>query len=213
MVRSGFSRWCAGSGGSRDLPGRARDVAPHGAFLPVIRASALSDTRRVQTRQIECGKAACHCHETPGNRHGPYHYWTRKVRGKTQLDDGFIWAWIVAWVVLVVRAARPFKHAFPGVKTVPNPLENRRMGENRGTKVLIPIWPRRLPKTTANTGVCPAGSSQRSVQLWPVSMVNKSSIVSDLRGWRTPSVSGEELQAPGKSVPPGITRGLPVPRG
>ena len=57
------------------------------------------------------------------------------------------------------------------------------------------------------------GSSQRSVQLWPVSMVNKSSIVSDLRGWRTPSVSGEELQAPGKSVPPGITRGLPVPRG
>ena len=58
-----------------------------------------------------------------------------------------------------------------------------------------------------------SGSSQRSVQLWPVSMVNKSSIVSDLRGWRTPSVSGEELQAPGKSVPPGITRGLPVPRG
>ena len=27
------------------------------------------------------------------------------------------------------------------------------MGENRGTKVLIPIWPRRLPNTTANTGV------------------------------------------------------------
>ena len=37
----------------------------------------------VQTRRLECGKAACHCHETPGNRHGPYHYWTRKVRGKT----------------------------------------------------------------------------------------------------------------------------------
>lgn len=37
----------------------------------------------IQTRRIECGKAACHCHETPGNRHGPYHYWTRKVRGKT----------------------------------------------------------------------------------------------------------------------------------
>ena len=27
----------------------------------------------------------------------------------------------MAWVVLVVRAARPFKHAFPGVKTVPTP--------------------------------------------------------------------------------------------
>ena len=45
------------------------------------------------------------------------------------------------------------------------------------------------------------GSSQRSVQFWSVSMANKSSIVSDLHGWRTPSVSGEELQAPGKSGP------------
>ena len=43
------------------------------------------------------------------------------------------------------------------------------------------------------------GSSQRSVHFWSVSMANKSSIVSDLHGWRTPSVSGEELQAPGKS--------------
>ena len=45
------------------------------------------------------------------------------------------------------------------------------------------------------------GSSQRSVQLWPVSMADKSIIFSDLRGWRTPSVSGEELQAHGKSGP------------
>ena len=45
------------------------------------------------------------------------------------------------------------------------------------------------------------GSSQRSVQFWSVSMANKSSIVSDLHGWRTPSVSGDELQAPGKSGP------------
>ena len=43
------------------------------------------------------------------------------------------------------------------------------------------------------------GSSQRSVQLRPVYMANKSSIVSDLRGLRTPFVSGEELQAPGES--------------
>ena len=48
------------------------------------------------------------------------------------------------------------------------------------------------------------------------SMANKSNIVIDLRGWRTPSVSGEELQALGKSGPrytAEITRGLPVPRG
>ena len=59
------------------------------------------------------------------------------------------------------------------------------------------------------------GSSQRSVQLRPVYMANKSSINSDLRGWKTPSVSGEELQTP--AVRPtgdgGIARGLPVPRG
>ena len=43
-------------------------------------------------------------------------------------------------------------------------------------------------------------------------MANKSSIVSDLHGWRTPSVSGEELQASRKVRPTGdggIARGLP----
>ena len=63
------------------------------------------------------------------------------------------------------------------------------------------------------------GSSQGSVQLWPVPWLISqalSSIVIDLRGWRTPSVSGEELQALGKSGPrytAEIARGLPVPRG
>lgn len=37
----------------------------------------------LQTRHLECGKAACHCHDDPANRHGPYHYWTRKVQGRT----------------------------------------------------------------------------------------------------------------------------------
>lgn len=37
----------------------------------------------LQTRYLECGKAACHCHDDPANRHGPYHYWTRKVQGRT----------------------------------------------------------------------------------------------------------------------------------
>lgn len=37
----------------------------------------------VQTRRMECGKPTCRCHEAPENRHGPYHYWTRKVGGKT----------------------------------------------------------------------------------------------------------------------------------
>jgi hypothetical protein len=43
-----------------------------------------------------------------------------------------------------------------------------------------------------------AGSSQRSVQLWLVFMAIKPSIINNLRGLSTPSVSGEELQAPGE---------------
>jgi hypothetical protein len=37
----------------------------------------------VQARYQECGKTQCHCHGNPTNRHGPYYYWTRKVKGKT----------------------------------------------------------------------------------------------------------------------------------
>ena len=37
----------------------------------------------VQSRYQQCGKSWCHCHTDPANRHGPYYYWTRKVRGKT----------------------------------------------------------------------------------------------------------------------------------
>ena len=37
----------------------------------------------VSTRRITCGRPACRCHIDPEARHGPYHYWTRKARGKT----------------------------------------------------------------------------------------------------------------------------------
>lgn len=37
----------------------------------------------LQTRLLECGKTGCRCHEDPANRHGPYHYWTRKLHGRT----------------------------------------------------------------------------------------------------------------------------------
>ena len=38
----------------------------------------------VHTRRITCGRATCRCHDDPDARHGPYHYWTRKARGKTR---------------------------------------------------------------------------------------------------------------------------------
>ena len=37
----------------------------------------------IQTRHLKCGRLNCRCHDDPDARHGPYHYWTRKVRGKT----------------------------------------------------------------------------------------------------------------------------------
>jgi hypothetical protein len=37
----------------------------------------------IHTRSAECGTASCRCHQVPENRHGPYHYWTRKAKGKT----------------------------------------------------------------------------------------------------------------------------------
>lgn len=37
----------------------------------------------VQTRRLVCGNPACRCHRDSQYLHGPYHYWTRKQRGKT----------------------------------------------------------------------------------------------------------------------------------
>lgn len=36
------------------------------------------------TRYIECGKAGCKC--AGGDKHGPYYYISRTVRGKTHLE-------------------------------------------------------------------------------------------------------------------------------
>ena len=42
-------------------------------------------TGSVQSRFFECTRPNnnCRCHDDPANRHGPYHYWTRKVKHKT----------------------------------------------------------------------------------------------------------------------------------
>lgn len=38
----------------------------------------------LQSRFFECTRSNnCRCHDDPANRHGPYHYWTRKVKYKT----------------------------------------------------------------------------------------------------------------------------------
>jgi hypothetical protein len=37
----------------------------------------------VQRRWMNCGQSTCGCRKDPDSRHGPYYYWTSKVRGKT----------------------------------------------------------------------------------------------------------------------------------
>ena len=37
----------------------------------------------VSVRRLRCGNPHCRCREDPDKRHGPYVYWTRKVRGRT----------------------------------------------------------------------------------------------------------------------------------
>lgn len=37
----------------------------------------------ITTRWMACGKVACRCTHDPAARHGPYHAWTYKRRGKT----------------------------------------------------------------------------------------------------------------------------------
>lgn len=34
-------------------------------------------------RMTRCGRSGCHCHADPPQLHGPYWWWTRKVRAKT----------------------------------------------------------------------------------------------------------------------------------
>ena len=37
----------------------------------------------VVRQRLTCGKSACVCHTDPERRHGPYFYWTAKVKGRT----------------------------------------------------------------------------------------------------------------------------------
>lgn len=37
----------------------------------------------IQLRWTVCGYARCRCHKGGRSRHGPYYWWTTKVRGKT----------------------------------------------------------------------------------------------------------------------------------
>lgn len=37
----------------------------------------------VLRQRLTCGKSACVCHTDPQRRHGPYFYWTAKVKGRT----------------------------------------------------------------------------------------------------------------------------------
>ncbi len=35
-------------------------------------------------RMMKCGKKNCRCHQDPKYRHGPYYWWTTKVKGRSK---------------------------------------------------------------------------------------------------------------------------------
>lgn len=37
----------------------------------------------VVRQRLTCGKNSCACHSDPERRHGPYFYWTAKLKGRT----------------------------------------------------------------------------------------------------------------------------------
>lgn len=38
----------------------------------------------LSTRKMKCGKKSCRCYNDPQYRHGPYHWWTTKVKGRSK---------------------------------------------------------------------------------------------------------------------------------
>ena len=37
----------------------------------------------ISEQRLTCGKPSCACHQDPARRHGPYAYWSTKVKGRT----------------------------------------------------------------------------------------------------------------------------------
>jgi len=37
----------------------------------------------ITEQRLTCGKPSCACHQDPARRHGPYVYWSTKVKGRT----------------------------------------------------------------------------------------------------------------------------------
>lgn len=37
----------------------------------------------ISEQRLTCGKLNCACHQDPARRHGPYLYWSTKVKGRT----------------------------------------------------------------------------------------------------------------------------------
>ncbi len=77
----------------------AREISKVGFVLPGT----------VTKRYLTCTHQGCKCHGDPPSLHGPYWYWTRKVRAKTvirtragitsaiSLRRSLRWVWFQRW--------------------------------------------------------------------------------------------------------------------
>jgi hypothetical protein len=58
--------------------GKLDDLRAQIAGIGPIKRGTLS------TRMMKCGKKSCRCHRDSEYRHGPYHWWTTKVKGRSR---------------------------------------------------------------------------------------------------------------------------------
>lgn len=61
----------------RDARAEARRLATAIARIGFVLPGSLT------RRHTRCGRSGCRCHADPAQLHGPYWWWTRKVRAKT----------------------------------------------------------------------------------------------------------------------------------
>jgi hypothetical protein len=69
---------------SKNLSARlARYAERYGRLKAELQELGYVCVGSVQSRRLPCGNPGCRCHTDERYLHGPYHYWTRKVGGKT----------------------------------------------------------------------------------------------------------------------------------
>lgn len=68
----------------RNIEERLRDYeSQYRELLETLADIGYVSNGSVTRQMLTCGKKSCACHQDPRRRHGPYAYWSTKVKGRT----------------------------------------------------------------------------------------------------------------------------------